>query len=111
MRYKNLVRTAISAALASPNRHHKMGASAIRGDGAVVSACNGRTFGTLIPKVHAEIKLINKLDSGAIVCVVRVLASGKLGIAKPCPNCMRALQNRHVIRVLFSGYDGSIDWY
>ena len=106
-----LVNLATGAALAGdPHRNYQIGASAIRSDGAIVTACNGCIHSdrvpTKVPYVHAETRLARKLDVNAVVCVVRVKRDGGYGLALPCHRCMALLRRRGVRRVYFSTSEG-----
>jgi tRNA(Arg) A34 adenosine deaminase TadA len=82
-------------------RQYWIGAVGKRSDGTLVFSSNGPT-----PKPdrcsHAEYKLTKKLDYGAIVYVARVLRNGDFAMAKPCANCVRALQSKRVKRVYYT---------
>lgn len=89
------------------HRNFMIGAAAIRNDGTVVRSCNGpvimfsethKTF----PAAHAEARLARKLDKGSVVFVCRVRTNGEFAMAKPCPDCMRALAARGVKRVYYT---------
>ena len=106
-----LIELATGAALTGdPKRNYMVGSSALRGDGTYVASCNGCIHSDRlpckVPYVHAEARLARKLDSGAIVCVVRVRKSGAYGLALPCPRCMSLLIKRGVKRVYFSTDEG-----
>lgn len=59
------------------------------------------------PSAHAEFKLARALSKGSVVYVARVLKSGGLAIAKPCPMCMIALRAKQVKRVYYTIDDSS----
>jgi len=78
-----------------------IGAVAIRGDKAVVSANNGsQKYPT--PQHHCEARLSRKLDRNAVVFVARVLANGEWAMSKPCADCERALRRMYVKRVYYT---------
>lgn len=82
-------------------RRYKIGAVGIRTDGAIVIANNIRTR-LQEPLAHAEARLSRKLDRGATVYVVRVLANGSFAIARPCCRCQRIMRFRGVKRCYYS---------
>lgn len=82
-------------------RQYKFGAVGIRNDGAIVSASNIRCR-LREPCAHAEYRLTRKLDWGAVVYVVRVLADGKLAMAKPCKTCQSVMRLKGVKRCYYS---------
>lgn len=73
----------------------------IRSDGAIVVSQNGSDR-IRNPNIHAEARLVNKLDYGATVYVIRCRADGSFGIAKPCPNCEQLLRNARVKQVFYT---------
>ena len=82
-------------------RHYLLGCVAVRGDGAMVKASNGRTF---VPtrEMHAEYRVSKKLDYDAVVYVARVLRDGSFGMAMPCAPCLKALKTKRVKKVYFT---------
>ena len=54
---------------------------------------------------HAEARLKGKIDKRATVFVVRVLSSGSLAMARPCPSCVVTLRSRDVSRCYYSVSD------
>lgn len=85
----------------NPIRRNRLGAVGIRCDGAMV-ASNNMNSREQDPRIHAEARLVRKLDYGSDVYVVRVMRSGELGIARPCIKCQNALRIRGVRRVYYS---------
>ena len=96
-------------------RGHRIGAVAIRKDGAIVSASNGGIQETAAeyltvcadgkkryPQAHAEVRLSRKLDAGSIVFICRVAGHGSYALAKPCRNCERVLRNKGVKKVYYT---------
>ena len=82
-------------------RSHYVGAIGWRADGTRVRAHNSPAP-EKEPSIHAEARLVHKLDVGATVWVARMSRIGQLALAKPCPNCERALRGRGVRRVYYS---------
>ena len=82
-------------------RRYRLGAVGIRKDGAIVVSRNIPTRYPE-PSAHAESRLARKLDRGAIVYVVRITASGKLTLARPCVSCIRILKSKGVKKVFYS---------
>jgi len=107
MRLKDMVKLGGSFTLAGDqNRAFWLGAVGIRKDGAVVRARNERTK-VPTPCAHAEARLCKKLGKDApMVIVVRLLKNGNLSMAKPCPNCERALRRHRVKKVFYSTENG-----
>lgn len=107
-RYLQLALLASRAALRHADvKGFLVGAAAIRGDGAFVSAGNGPAIG-VSPEVHAECRLAAKLDRGADVLVIRVRRDGTIGCAKPCPECRTRLLRARVAKLFYSDKDGDI---
>ena len=82
-------------------RHYLLGCVAIRGDGCMVRASNGRTP-VPMREMHAELRCSRKLDYGSTVYVVRVLRNGDYGTAYPCKNCLKALIYKKVKRIYYT---------
>ena len=82
-------------------RDYLLGAVGIRSDGAVVVSRNSPVRNRF-RQAHAEHKLSKKLDVGATVFVSRIDRLGNLGMAKPCPDCMKVLVSRGVKRVYYT---------
>src|SRR5688500_6623337 len=102
-----LMEAAMVSRLRKDDRRYFIGAIGIRADGTNVKAYNGN------PKEptrehHCEYRLSRKLDRGATVYVARTLAGLRrtggqlLGVARPCPDCEKALRYRGVARVYYS---------
>lgn len=73
-----------------------------RSDGAMVSAINSisQEPNRLL---HAERKLMPKLDYRSTVYVVRVrLLNGELACSRPCFSCQKALKSRRVKRCYYT---------
>lgn len=83
------------------DRNFRVGAIAIRGDGAIVKAYNGAPKFPM-PEHHAEGRLCRKLDCGAIVYVARVTKDGKWAMSKPCPDCERLLRCYRAKKVYYT---------
>ncbi len=94
---------AAEAAISKDDRRSfSLGACGIRGDGAVVKAANAPTIQP-DRKVHAEYRLSQKLDVGAIVYVARVSRKdGSYEIAKPCFSCEKVLRSRGVKKIYYT---------
>jgi cytidine deaminase len=77
----------------------------IRGGAIVSSASNHNT-------THAEVAALNRLwpseRRGTKVWSIRLTRGGKLGMAKPCPNCLRYLRESGVKVVYYSDSRGDI---
>lgn len=82
-------------------RVHRIGAVAERSDGVIVHARNGSNK-EVTPEAHAEARLLRKAGLGATVYVTRVCKGGRLGLAKPCPNCQALLKSARVTRVYYT---------
>jgi len=54
-----------------------------------------------MPSMHAEARLTRKLDFYSTVYVARTMKLG-LGLARPCPDCQRALRRKRVTRVYYT---------
>ena len=58
---------------------------------------------------HAEFSAIlraNKGLTGATLYVVRLLATGELGLARPCPNCRRFIEKMSLKKIIYSTDSG-----
>jgi tRNA(Arg) A34 adenosine deaminase TadA len=82
-------------------RTFRLGAVGLRSDGVLVSALNGPTR-VPCPDAHAEARLISKLSSESTVWVARVIADGKLAMARPCKFCMCRLRSKRVSRIVYT---------
>jgi len=59
--------------------------------------------------IHAEFSAILRADKelrGATLYVVRLLATGDLGLAKPCPDCRRFIEQMNLKKIIYSTGDG-----
>lgn len=72
----------------------------MRSDGVLVIGVNGPARDRM-PKAHAEARLCRKLDYYGDVFVARKNLGG-FALAKPCPNCEKALRLRRVRRVYYT---------
>ncbi len=84
----------ITATMKKDRRHHRLGAVGLRSDGVLVAAPNGPSTDRT-PAVHAEARVVRKMDRNGTVFVVRINASG-YAMARPCPDCQRAMQSKRV---------------
>lgn len=96
-----LAEAALVSRLRKDDRRFYIGAIGLRSDGTKVKACNGN------PKEptrqhHCEFRLSRKLDRGGTVYVARTLADGRLGMARPCEDCEKALRYRGVTKVFYT---------
>lgn len=98
------------AAAKDDDRGFRLAAMGFRKDGAIVRSRNGHPKYWMQPTIqaHAETRLAKKLDVGSIVVVIRILANGKLAMAKPCHNCERVLRSRRVSKVIYSDDNGEL---
>lgn len=80
-----------------------VGAVGVRADGARVFARNEAAEGRK-PCAHAEARLVRKLGRGASVVFVARYSPGNKAwaLAKPCPDCERALRRAHVKKVVYT---------
>jgi tRNA(Arg) A34 adenosine deaminase TadA len=79
-----------------------LGSVGIRADGVLVKSSNASAE---IPNrfLHAEYKILRKLDTGATIYVARVkLCDGSFGLSKPCHNCMKAMKSKRVYKVYYT---------
>lgn len=107
-RYIQLGQLAYDTALRGSNlRNFMVGAAAIRADGALVSACNGPSTQPH-PEAHAEARLCQKLDRGAIVHVVRRRRNGTLACSRPCPKCEHVLRRHGAAHVYYTDEVGDV---
>ena len=93
MRPSDYLTLAAHAAGPRDQRTYRIGAVAVRRDGAVVSARNGSAE-RRTPEIHAEARISRKLDLFATVYVARVSAADNWALARPCPDCMRTLARK-----------------
>jgi tRNA(Arg) A34 adenosine deaminase TadA len=90
------------ACVREDRRTFRLGAVAVRADGAVVAAYNGHSE-SKSPRAHAEARLVRKLDKGACVYIARVArGTGLFANAKPCPGCERALRRAKVKKAIYT---------
>lgn len=63
-------------------------------------------------EVHAEVGALKKLwpseRKDTTVVSVRMTRGGRLGIAKPCPECERYMKENGVKKVIYSDEDGQM---
>lgn len=62
-----------------------------------------------LPKVHAEIGLVNKLRKmtgvdyrRVTIYIFRICKSREKGMARPCPGCMKALEDLNIRIILYT---------
>ncbi len=89
------------AALSKDLRQYKLGAVGIRTDGTIVTSRNLPTRAPN-PRAHAEYRLIQKMDWGSIMYVVRVLADGSLTMSRPCKYCVSSMRLRGIKKCYYS---------
>jgi len=83
-------------------RRAYLGAVGIRSDGTIVTSFNGCAENRK-PEIHAERRLVAKLNSGSTVYVARIRRDdGSLAMAKPCKRCENAMRHRGVKKVIYS---------
>jgi tRNA(Arg) A34 adenosine deaminase TadA len=83
-------------------RTYLVAAVGVRTDGTIVHTTNGRCE-VPTPSMHAEVRLLRKLDYGSVVYVARTLReNGKIAMAKPCPRCQAALKARGIKKVFYT---------
>lgn len=58
--------------------------------------------------LHAEIDALRKCNNGDTLLVVRVNRKNELTCAKPCDNCLAAIKEAGIKRILFSDWAGNI---
>jgi deoxycytidylate deaminase len=52
--------------------------------------------------IHAEHSALNRARPGDTLYVIRFLANGLLGMAKPCTECQKKLKARGITRVYYT---------
>ena len=73
-------------------RNYLLGAMGVRADGAIVKSVNGWAE-CVSGRVHAESRVVRKMDRGGVVYVARVRKDGTVGMARPCAGCRRVLRS------------------
>lgn len=94
-------------------RHYRLGAVAIRKDGAVVISNNSRIHKPNHNHGHAENRVMRKAGCGAIIFVSRIDKNGSYRMARPCPKCLVELRNRRAKKVFYTISDheyGSLEF-
>jgi len=86
-----------------------IGAVGIRRDGVMVFSKNGAFFSTTvadyqaIPQVHAEGRVLRKMDYGGILYVARVARKDhSLQMAMPCAMCKIKIKSKKIKKVYFT---------
>ena len=82
-------------------KSYRLGAIAIRRDGTIVTAQNGLNY-CPNQKTHAESRVLKKAGQGAILFVSRIARDGSIRMARPCPKCLKEIQNRKVYKVYYT---------
>jgi tRNA(Arg) A34 adenosine deaminase TadA len=78
------------------------GAIGIRRDGVLVSASNLPAL-TRTPAVHAEYRVVKKLDVGSVIYVIRLgRKENVLRNSKPCSACESVMKNNGVAKCYYS---------
>lgn len=73
-----------------------------RADGARVRSRNGSAE-KVSPELHAEARLLKKLDFGSTVYVARVIRMNHaLGMARPCRSCRAKMRAKGVKKVFYT---------
>lgn len=102
MANKYLELAARVAAGGDMKRTFRLGAVAIRDDGAIVVSVNGATKEPN-DRAHAEAKVLRKAGKNSTLYVARVLKSnGEIALAKPCSQCMAKIRNAGVKKVFYT---------
>lgn len=87
-----------------------IGCIGLRTDGAIVSAKNGSIFTTdtgddfqLIPDVHAERRVIRKMDWGGTLFVARVRRVDLVwAMSRPCSMCQVFIKSKGIKKVFYT---------
>lgn len=108
----SIIRQAIKVAETSRHRQ-RFGAVVAKGSRVISSGINSYKTHTKSTSpyrtTHAEFSAIlrsNKELTGATLYVVRLLATGELGLAKPCPDCRRFIEKMNLKKIIYSTEDG-----
>lgn len=100
-------RVAKAIRLSEKARHkcHRHAALVYRGGNLVAQGVNH-------DEVHAEVQALKKLwpdhRRGTTVLSVRMTRGGKLGMAKPCPECEEYMREAGVKKVVYSDDNGQM---
>lgn len=98
------VRLAVKEAAKARHRH-RLGAVLLKGGKPIAVAHN-------FSYIHAEHAAIGRAwrnsIEGCTIVVVRVRRNGKLGMARPCPNCMERLIDAGIRKIIYSDFDGNM---
>jgi tRNA(Arg) A34 adenosine deaminase TadA len=100
MKYLELA-ARIAQGAAWHEKHFLLGAVAIRGDGAIVTATNIRTQDR-VHSAHAEYRALKKAGKDSILYVARIDRFGQWAMAKPCNLCQTLIKNKRVRRVYYT---------
>lgn len=93
----------LAAEDSNPRKNFLLGAIALRRDGATVFSCNSTVPEHPTPSAHAEVRVLRKSGSKAILWVARVLKDRKTwAMARPCKLCRASLINKEAIRVYYT---------
>jgi deoxycytidylate deaminase len=103
---------AVEAARGSDCPTYLVGAALMKGNRLVASDCNSfhktnpRTT-NLTRKVHAEFRVANQRNlRGYTMYVARVRINGTIGMARPCPDCLRLLIGGGIREIWFTNRQG-----
>lgn len=100
--HKYLLEAANVSTKGMQHRRKLLGALGVRSDGTIVTSYNGCAENRK-PEIHAERRLVAKLDVGSTVYVARTRREdGELAMAKPCIRCENALRHRGVKKVVYT---------
>lgn len=110
-------RYAHKAALASQAPHYRVGAAIFSGPRLISVGWNSEkthpSSSTRYKAHHAEFAAIvgnYKRDMiGATIFVVRITPSGKIGLAKPCPECQKFINAAGISKVFYTNFYGEME--
>jgi len=96
-----------------------IGAVGIRKDGTMVFSKNGAFFSTTVndyqavPEVHAEGRVLRKMDFGGTLYVARVARKDRsLQMARPCGMCQVKIRSKGIKKVYYTINDKQFGvWY
>lgn len=113
------MRSAAKAALKSTHRQHRMGAVIVKGGNILATGYNTMQPSSLLKTAtrHAEAAAILKVLKegrqhdlvGADIHVFRFTRGGRIGLARPCPQCSTLLRSVGISKVHYTTDEGATE--
>lgn len=110
-------RIAAREAMKSSFKRHRLGAVIVKGGRILSTGFNKHGYNSVssLPTMHAEASAISKLLkqrrlhdlAGSEIYVSRFTKAGRVGMARPCPNCLVLIRSVGITKIHYTTDDGT----